>query len=413
MRLLIGIILTLFAAAGVAVWMREDPGYVLVSVGGLTVETSVVFGLLALVIGFLVLYNLLRLLIRLILMPRTLRRARQRRLSRKSRRLLLRGMEHLLEGRWSVAEEQLSRGAAHSDTPLLHYLGAAQAAQQLQAPERRDRYLEQARKLDGPQNRLLAGLSKAELQLEAGQADAARTTLEQLRSTHPRHPRLLALLARSYKALADWQHLNELIPMLRKQQALPGTTLDELQRETQLGLLARAAQSGLLTTLQAQWKQVPKALRNDPQLLIAYAGHLRDLHAADEAAALLHDALRREWNATLVVGYGELGRGNTMGQLNTAESWLKQHPDDPYLLLTLGRLAKRAHKLDKARDYLERSLKRQPSADTYQELGEVLELLNDKEGARGCFRTGLRLLSGRVEELHPTEVLPAPEQAKA
>jgi HemY protein len=87
-----------------------------------------------------------------------------------------------------------------------------------------------------------------------------------------------------------------------------------------------------------------------------------------------------------------------VAQLATAEGWLTQHGEDPYLLLTLGRLAKRCQQPAKARDYLERSIQIMPTPDAYQELGELLESLHELTHAGQCFHAGLRLLVGKPQE---------------
>ena len=141
--------------------------------------------------------------------------------------------------------------------------------------------------------------------------------------------------------------------------------------------------------------------------MIEHAGHLRDNNAVDEAEALFRDALRHRWSDKLVVGYSELGRGNVAEQLSVAEGWLKEdHENDPYLLLALGKLARRGRQLAKARTYLEESVKLLPNPDTYYELGGVLDELDDKESAEKCYRAGLTMLSGQPEDKTDVEILP-------
>jgi HemY protein len=172
-------------------------------------------------------------------------------------------------------------------------------------------------------------------------------------------------------------------------------------------LLNNAARSGTLEELKAIWNGAPAQLHSDETLLIHYVGHLRDQNAADDAEVLLRGALNQHWSDKLVVGYGEMGRGDVSTQLEAAEGWLQQHEKDPYLLLTLGRLAKRAHQLEKARGYFEKSVKLLPSPDAYQELGDVLEQMDDKENATQCYRTGLSLLTGQPEAKKTVELIPA------
>jgi HemY protein len=67
------------------------------------------------------------------------------------------------------------------------------------------------------------------------------------------------------------------------------------------------------------------------------------------------------------------------GQLNTAEGWLKDRPDNAALLLALGRLAGRSEQWDKAREYLEASLRSNPDGGVYAELGHLCVRLGDAQ----------------------------------
>ncbi|MCK7577852.1 MAG: hypothetical protein MZV65_20115 [Chromatiales bacterium] len=193
-----------------------------------------------------------------------------------------------------------------------------------------------------------------------------------MRTLNPRHPGVLLWLARTYRQLQAWEPLQKLLPEVQKQKALGPEPLAEMQKQTYHALLEIAASGGSLDKLRALWKQAPAALREeDEAFLVAYATALCDLQAIDDAEALLREAIDRRWNSKLVVGYGMLGRGNATAQLAAAEGWLARHGDDAYLLLTLGRLAKRCQQNAKARDYLERSIKLMPTPDAYQELGEL------------------------------------------
>jgi HemY protein len=407
MRLLIGVILALFVAVGIAWILHEDPGYVLLSIGPWTIETSLAVLVFLVIVTFLLLYWLVRLLIRLLYVPRQVKVAIQQRRLNKSQRLLARGLRELVEGHWKAAENTLKRSAGFSETPALHYIGAARAAQKLKALERRDSYLDKAGELPD-KDALMVKLTQTELLLESGQADKAEDILLSLYNVYPRQPRVLELLATSYQQLGYWEKLQRLLPELSKHTLFDESRYLELQLQVYAGLLADVTHTGTLADLHALWKQIPKSLQAQELLLVNYAGYLRDHNAADEAEVLLREALNRRWSEKLVVGYGEIGRGNFTAQLAAAEGWLTQHPKDPYLLLTLGRLAKRSRQLDRAHAYLEQSVAILPSPDTYQELGEILEETGDKEQASQCYRTSLRLLAGQPEQKEGV-TLPAPE----
>jgi len=409
MRLLIGIIVTLFVSVWIALALRQDPGYAMVSIGQWTIETSLAFFVIFLGLVFLGFYALVRLAIRLWKTPVQTLRANRRRLQKKAQRLFNLGSRQLAAGQWAAAEKTLINSAEYSETPALHYLNAARATHHLSDVRwRRDLHLREAE--DSPDaDRLTVQLTRVEFLLDDRQAEQARPILESLHTLNPRHPGVLLWLARTYQQLQAWEPLQLLLPEVQKQKALGPEPLAELQAQTYRALLDIAAASGSLDRLRTLWKQAPAALREeDEAFLIAYATALCDGNAFDDAEAVLREAINRRWSAKLVVGYGRLERGNAAAQLATAETWLVQHGDDPYLLLTLGRLAKRCQQPAKARDYLERSIRIMPTPDAYQELGELLESVHELTYAGQCFHAGLRLLVGKPPEQQGA-MLPAAE----
>jgi HemY protein len=91
-------------------------------------------------------------------------------------------------------------------------------------------------------------------------------------------------------------------------------------------------------------------------------------------------------------------------QLAQAESWLAAHPEDPQLLLCLGRLAARDKLWGKSRDYFERSYRLQRSPEICAELGRLLSALGEAGIAAAYFREGLLLRESHLP------ALPRPEK---
>src|SRR5690606_12985256 len=94
--------------------------------------------------------------------------------------------------------------------------------------------------------------------------------------------------------------------------------------------------------------------------------------------------------------YGLL-RGRDPGrQLQVAEGWLKQHSEDPGLLLTLGRLCLHSQLWGKAKDYLESSLTFQRHPETCAELAHLLAQLGELARSNSLYQEGLSLLDSRL-----------------
>jgi HemY protein len=100
----------------------------------------------------------------------------------------------------------------------------------------------------------------------------------------------------------------------------------------------------------------------------------------------IETALDRSWDSDLVLLYGECGDDDTRERIQRAEQWLLAHPEDPDLLLTLGRLCLRAELWGKAESYLEASLSSQPTRAAHIALAELFDRLHRPEDANRHYR---------------------------
>jgi HemY protein len=395
MKLLVWLIIGLFASVGIALLVKDDPGYVLLTVGQWTIETSVAVFVIILIVAFFVLYKLVRYLSGLMGVPKKVRQSNEQRRVRRSQRLLSLGNTQLIEGKWAAAEKTLERaGEAGAQTKELGYLGAARAAQERGELARRDYFLRSAGS-ESPQASAAVTLTQADLLTEKGQTDGALVALTRLRQQSPKHPQVLRKLMEAYRSKNDWQNLWMLLPDLKRQKVLGAEAYQSFEKEVYRELLAVKAKDESLANLRTVWKSVPSHLRDDPDLLLDYVGYLEGHGVGDEAEGLIRKGLDRSWSPKLVAAYGELTRCNPEIQLSHAEALLRSHPQDADLLLSLGRIARRNHHWQKARGYYEASLAAKPTPDGYQELGSLLDQLDDPDKARDCYRNGLQLLTGR------------------
>ncbi|MDP2245204.1 heme biosynthesis HemY N-terminal domain-containing protein [Pseudomonas sp.] len=390
------------ALLGLAV--AEHKGYVLFAYQGFRYESSLWAFLALVAVAWLSLYLLL-LLLRLVIASGGLVNPWSRLHGRRRARLAReQGFLDLAEGRWANALRHLRRAAEVEKQPLAYYLGAARAAHQLEQHEDAEQLLEQALKRQ-PQAELAVALTHAELQMAQGQVDAALETLQAMNERHPYHPLVLRQLQQLYVQRGDWSALLGLLPALRKGKALADAQLNELERRAWCGRLAHAGQGDegdkaeTLAVLAKAWQHLSAAHRQEPELLAVYAERLRVLGAEPEAEELLHAALKRSYDSRLVRLYGLLRGRDPARQLHAAEGWLKQHPSDASLLLTLGRLCLQCQLWGKAKDYLDASLVFQRHPETYAELARLLAQLGEIEQSNRLFQEGLGLLDPRLNSL--------------
>lgn len=390
MKWLITLLLILTTAVAFTLLALTDPGFVVIGRGTWTVETTLSVFVIVLVVGSILFYNLLRLLNALWHLPAYLWRGRSAQQQQKAQAFLLQGVFALLEGNWRTAEQTFLKAVSPNDLSALHYLGAAYAASQLQEPSRALDYLNEVR-VNRPADELALTLFKAKLQLQRQNFPAALQNMLQARTLAPKHDEVLLGLLSLYLQLADWPALLELLPDLRKRKVLVPEQIQRLENRASIALIHYTLRTHPVQAA-TLWSQIPKAIRLRPAVLTVYIQHLMAAGEIISAESLVREALKYHWEADLIRLYGELETTNSSQQLTNAENWLKNHDQDPMLLLTLGRLCMRNRLWGKAQQYLEAGLHLEPNPLIYKMLGELWMHLEDRTKASEYYRRGLLLV---------------------
>ncbi|PVV08859.1 MAG: heme biosynthesis protein HemY [gamma proteobacterium symbiont of Ctena orbiculata] len=398
MRTLIAAFIALLTAVAITLLVKQDNGYILIGYGNWTLEGSLALFCLAILLLFLLAYVAIRTFSRLWQMPERVAEWRRKRRNLKARQALTRGLVELAEGRWKVAERHLTRNVSQSETPLLNYLAAARAAQLQGEHTRRDDYLHLAHE-SMPSADVAVGLTQAELQLAHQQYEQALATLMHVRSLSPKHTYVLTLLKKLYENLGEWKKLEEMLPELKRRKVINDDDYQTLESRVYHERLKQ--ESKTLDDLVRYWQEIPRVIRQQQEMLIDYCKYMMALDAGSRVEPLITTSLQREWNPELASLYGYIELANPSHQLEVAEAWLQKRQEDPGLLLTLARLSLQNKLWGKARSYLEASIGISPSAESYQQLGLLLERLGDDDAALRCFRAGLAL-----EHAEPQRALP-------
>lgn len=374
---------------------QNDPGYVLIGFGHWSLETSLTVFAVAQVIGFFVLYNFFRLMGVLIRMPNQFAKRRRNIRFNRSQEALVAGLFDAADGNWERAEKVLIKHAAHSGAPLLHYLTAARAAQSRGALDKRDEYLQKASEQSSDTN-MTVGLTQAELHLSEKQFEQALETLGKLHSINPGHARVLKMMHQAYQHLGDWEGLSKILPSLQQHKVLMETEVKLLETETFSRLLKQTIAQGDRQTIQTCWEGIPDHIKTLPGIANIYFAAMIAAGAGSSVESAMLKQLGRHWDDTLLVLVSNIEAEDKAKQLQSVEQWLAVYPSNAVLLRVLGKLALKAEQMEKAEQYLLKSLNTEASVATYQLLGELLFSKGDKDQACDHFKRGMELASAEL-----------------
>jgi HemY protein len=405
-KIFISLLILVIAVLLAVLFVQNDPGFVLIKYADFSLETSLAFGIVAVVALALVAQFLFRLLLGIWRLPRTLKIQAENRRIEKSRKLLNQGLIDLAEGRFEQSENNLVKLINYAENPLLNYLAAARAAQQLGKYDQRDNYLKDAHDAK-PEAEIAIGVTQAELQLASNQTERALATLTRLRTVAPKHDYVLKLLSKVYYQMKDWSELCDLLPDVRKKKLINEDKLKQYEISAFTGCLDNAGNKDA-DALDRAWSKLPKSYQTDADLILHYIELVnRFKQSTKKIEQIVVKSINQNWNANLVGYYGKLIIEDTTHQLNTAEKWLNDFGSNDVLLLALGRICIRLKLWGKAQNYLEASIGIRPCAESYLELANLLSRneLNEQEKACGYYQQGLQLSLGKIEDLNTNPVV--------
>ena len=382
------IFLLLLASVWLGIQLQHDPGYLLIAIHHWTIETTVWVAIVSLILVFVVLHALLLLLHWLLHLPTSWCDWLARRRIQHAQATTRQGLIEFSEGHWQQAKNHLIKALPDTETPLLNYLTAARAAQEMGDNKLRDDYLREAQQ-SMPEAKIAVELTQAQLQLANRQWEQALATLRHLQDLAPHHPYVLKLLMQLYVEVKDWPQLIALLPELKRNHVVSGNTSLQLQHQAYLQCLRDLIKQDQSQALVEFIDTLPKNLIHDPALMAEYGRYLLRNNQDAKAEALLRRCLSKEFNEQLIGIYGQIKSNDS--QLGFAESFMKSQPHSAALFLCLGRLGKNQSLWGKAKMYFEQSIEFGATPETYLELGKLLEQLSDPTNACLVYQRGLLL----------------------
>jgi HemY protein len=384
MKTLVWVIVIAALAVGLTLAATQNAGTVLLVLPPYRTEISLNFFVVLLVAGFVACYAMVRAVSAVLRLPRQVREYRAARRREQARNSFLEALQEYFAGRYRRAEQAALAARNMPELPGLAVLLAARATHRLRDYERRDAYLAEAAAAspDSPARIV----TEAEQLVEGRRHEEA---LELLRRLPRRHTAALRLELRAQQQARNWQAVLALTEELRKRGVYDATQAEQLRRHALVEHIRRSADDA--RTLAEAWSKVPSSERAERRVALAAARGFIALGACGEAHRIIEHALAANWESELARLYAECDGGDTLRRIERAEEWLKAHPADAVLLLTLGRLCAGQGLWGKAQSYLEASVAIEATHSAHLALARLQESLGNAEAARRHDREGLRL----------------------
>jgi len=394
-RLFSWVLFVLIAAVCVFLLAQGD-GYLLVAYGSKTIEMTLWVAALSVVALIILLWLIKLLLVGGVHIARRFHEMITFGSVERAQKRASNGMVDFFIGDWVEARKKLTRTMERVEFPLPHYLAAARASFEMGDVEDAERILERAKKIEGAL--IPVDLMRSRFLIARGDLAAAHQIIKPLYLAHPRLPAVLDVYHHILEAQENWSALQDIFPDLRKARVLSQPELTRLEIKLALHRLQDVGQqvqqkliAERLGYIEQVWRSFNKAQQQSPDVINAYANVLIQNYQDQLAEPLVRRTLNERWYSPLVETYGRIEIKELRNQIRTAETWLKEYPDDPVLLLSMARLHKRLGQLDIARDYSIRSVRLSKNIDSAIELADIYEKIGDTKASLDAYRQGLQL----------------------
>ena len=388
MRTALWLVALATVAVAVALLGLHSNGYVIIVLAPWRVELSLNLLVLMVFGGYFAFYFLTRLISTMLAIPARVKAYREARAKDRSRQSLNDALVAFFQGRYATAERAASHALAMDESKGVAAIIAAKSAHELGRFTEREAFLEKAN-TGRPETDRMRLTTLADLLLGQSKHEEALAVLKELTQKDAKNVRLLRMRLQAEQELRRWDEVLATLAALGRLDAIGEAERDALARAAHLGNLNRKAQD--TPALSAYWKQLPSDIRLDATLAAAAARYFLAAGGSEEAQSILEQALEHDWNPALVALYGEAHGTTALPQIERAERWLRDHPRDPALLLTLGKLCMKQGLWGKAQSCIEASLAMEPSQDGHMTLAALMEQIGKPNEAVRHFRRSAEL----------------------
>lgn len=380
-------LLALFTAAVAIVYVAKNtPGHAALVLDSYDVDVKLPldhFVILLIVLSFIS-YVLIRMMLGVLEFG-------ERHRVKKTDEMLLSGLKAYFESDYLKAKKNAAVALRLSDSPLATALSgaiAARSANELNDISERDQYIDSVI-TKAPEDKSLGLIAKADFLIHEGRHKEALEALQSLYANGGlQSSSALLLEIKAQQQAKNWDAVLDLTDTLAGRPSSNQNVVRELRRDAQIEKIKNKFTD--VRSLSQYWHQhVSPMEKRDSKLAVAAARAYMALNNCNAAHQIIEHSLPMTWDVALIELYSECLGSHVSRQIECAEGWLRTHPNNAALLLTLGKLCGYCELWGKAENYLEASLSVEPSHKAHLALAQLYEKLGKHEAAITHYNKGL------------------------
>ncbi|CAE6508782.1 MAG TPA: heme biosynthesis protein HemY [Nitrosomonas nitrosa] len=373
-------VLTLFAAAAaVVIAAQYDHGSVLFVVPPYKIELTINIFIIVLIAAFFLFYLLLRLLANLFGLHR-----------KRINESTLTATKAFFEARFDKAEKAAAsvvKSNSPSTISAINAVIAARSAHKQANYSQRDHYLAISEQ-KAPEEKELRLVTQAELLLEEERYEEALKALQTLYSEGGlQSTSVLQLELKAQQLAQNWDAVLELASILEKRHSVNRAAIEQIKHHAHIENIKK--NGAHLESLNKYWNSLSPAEKLDSRLAATAARAYMALGEVSMAQKIIEQSIDSKLDSELISLYAKCLDGSVSWQIQRAEGWLRRHPNNAELLLTLGKLCTYCELWGKAQNYLEASLSIEPSRAAHLALAQLFEKLEKHDEAADHYHKGL------------------------
>lgn len=360
-----------------------NTGYVYIAAGDYQIETSLIFGLLGLVLFYAALQLtewLIIFILNIVINSRYLPERWRREAAKKH---TLQGALALAEEDWSSAEKAMAKGAAQGELPALNLFAAARAAHHQKKSEARDNYL--AKAAEDPLALTAVRTSKTRYLIQQGELTQARIELDLLNPTSKSKAPVLKLALDLYQLQQDWQALKILLPIIKKRQIVPDDMFIDIAQQTNTALLTVAIETNE-QELEKCWHWLSKSERNQPSLMAIYARGLCQYNRKKDALKLLTKGLKIDPNKDILTALPLILDADDDDIRKLLQRFEQTHDNELFYQLCLAKLASQKRETKVVKEHWTKVCDIAPIREHWLALAQSQEQLGENTAALQSYR---------------------------